>query len=284
MILKRTGADGTRSAVRSKLRAHIRHNVVAYLALFIALGGTSAYAANEWNGSNIQDGTLTGADIQDLSLGLADYGANSITTGKLKDQDVRTADLRDLGVTNPKIAWDSVSSGKVINNNLTGDDINESTLNVVPQAHNAEEADFATNIAPGSADTDALLDGAVARELFAQNVPSGVTIRGRMGGTSTKPDPQEAAMPVISFPVRAPSVPPVSTNTAIGVKAVDPTCTGTLEEPTAPPGKVCLYWDFLRATQAAFDETRDGVVIRLFYNSVNLPAVGHGSWAYTAPL
>jgi hypothetical protein len=112
----------------SEVRSHVRQNVVGYVALFVALGGTGAYAANEWNGSNIQDGTLTGADIQDLSLGLPDYGANSISTGKLKDQDVRTADLRDLNVTNPKIAWDSISSGKVIDNNLTGNDINEGTL------------------------------------------------------------------------------------------------------------------------------------------------------------
>jgi hypothetical protein len=112
-----------------KIRVRMTYaNVTGTLALFIALGGTSAYAVNEWNGSNIQDGTLTGADIQDLSLGLPDYGANSISTGKLKDGDVRTQDLRDLGVTNPKIAWDSVSSGKVLNNNLTGDDVNEGTL------------------------------------------------------------------------------------------------------------------------------------------------------------
>jgi hypothetical protein len=111
-----------------KLRPRSAYDVMAAIGMFTALATGGAYAANEWNGSNIQDGTLTGADIQDLSLGLPDYGANSISTGKLKDQDVRTADLRDLNVTNSKIAWDSVSSGKVINNNLTGDDINESTL------------------------------------------------------------------------------------------------------------------------------------------------------------
>jgi hypothetical protein len=121
-----------------RLRSRMTYaNVMATIAVFIALATGGAYAANEWNGSNIQDGTLTGADIQDLSLGLPDYGANSISTGKLKDGDVRTQDLRDLGVTNPKIAWDSVSSGKVINNNLTGDDINESTLRGVPKAARA---------------------------------------------------------------------------------------------------------------------------------------------------
>ena len=29
-----------------RLGRHIRHNVIAWLALFIALGGTGAYAAN----------------------------------------------------------------------------------------------------------------------------------------------------------------------------------------------------------------------------------------------
>jgi hypothetical protein len=133
-------------------------NVMSVIAVFIAAATGGAYAANEWNGSNIQDGTLTGADIQDLSLGLPDYGANSISTGKLKDQDVRTADLRDLGVTNSKIAWDSVSSGKVIDNNLTGADINESTLSgvrvsglervSVASASNSDSPKFATAVCP----------------------------------------------------------------------------------------------------------------------------------------
>jgi hypothetical protein len=130
----------------SRLRARLTYaNVMSTLAAFGVLATGGAYAANEWNGSNIQDGTLTGADIQDLSLGLPDYGANSISTGKLKDQDVRTQDLRDLGVTNSKIAWDSVSSGKVINNNLTSDDLGPNSAgmselnplaesNVTPQA------------------------------------------------------------------------------------------------------------------------------------------------------
>jgi hypothetical protein len=114
-----------------KLRPRSVYDVMAAIAMFAALGTGSAYAVNEWNGSNIQDGTLTGADVQDLSIGLPDLGANSVSTGKIKDQDVRTPDLRDLNVTNPKIAWDSISSGKVINNNLTGDDVNESTLSGV---------------------------------------------------------------------------------------------------------------------------------------------------------
>jgi hypothetical protein len=151
MTEMRTAAAGNAIA---RLRRRLSYaNVMATIAVFIALGGTATagfivassedvapetinsehlidgevsgrdIAPGTINSEHVSDGQITGRDIADLSLGLADYGANSISTGKLKDQDVRTADLRDLGVTNPKIAWDSISSGKVINNNLTSDDL-----------------------------------------------------------------------------------------------------------------------------------------------------------------
>jgi hypothetical protein len=67
--------------------------VVAYLALFVALGGT-AYAANEWTGRNIVNGSIKQVDL----------GANS------------------------------VNSTKVVNNSIKGADILESSLGTVPKA------------------------------------------------------------------------------------------------------------------------------------------------------
>lgn len=46
---------------------HLAGNVVAYLALFMAMGGT-AYAVDEWTGANIVDGSLKGADIDESTL------------------------------------------------------------------------------------------------------------------------------------------------------------------------------------------------------------------------
>ena len=46
--------------------------MVAYLSLFLALGGGAAYAANEFGGGNIRDESLTGADIKNGSLRQAD--------------------------------------------------------------------------------------------------------------------------------------------------------------------------------------------------------------------
>lgn len=46
-----------------KLGSYLRCNVVAYLALFAALGGTAVAAKPLLTGADIQDGSLTDADI-----------------------------------------------------------------------------------------------------------------------------------------------------------------------------------------------------------------------------
>jgi hypothetical protein len=57
-----------------------RHGTaVAYLALFAALGG-SAYAAVTVTGKNIQDGTVTGRDVKNASLGTNKLSATALSS------------------------------------------------------------------------------------------------------------------------------------------------------------------------------------------------------------
>ena len=57
-----------------------RHGTaVAYLALFVALGG-SAYAAATVTGSNIKDGTVTGRDVKNRSLGTSKLSASAVSS------------------------------------------------------------------------------------------------------------------------------------------------------------------------------------------------------------
>jgi hypothetical protein len=70
---------------------HLRANLVAYLALFVALGGTS-YAAtqigskqvkdNSLLGKDIKDGTVTGVDVADGSLQAKDFKAGELVGGQ----------------------------------------------------------------------------------------------------------------------------------------------------------------------------------------------------------
>jgi hypothetical protein len=57
-----------------------RHSTaVAYLALFAALGG-SAYAAVTVTGKNIKDGTVTGRDVKNRSLGTSKLSAKAVSS------------------------------------------------------------------------------------------------------------------------------------------------------------------------------------------------------------
>ena len=59
----------------------LRHNTaVAYLALFAALGGGTAYAAATVTGSNVKDGTITGKDIKNRSLGAEELSASAVSS------------------------------------------------------------------------------------------------------------------------------------------------------------------------------------------------------------
>lgn len=72
-------------------------NVVASIALFVALGGTS-YAAIKITGSNVRDGSLTGRDIKNSSIAGADIKNSSIASADIKDgslvkQDFKSGEL-----------------------------------------------------------------------------------------------------------------------------------------------------------------------------------------------
>src|ERR1700712_3741954 len=59
-------------------------NVVATLALFLAIGGTTvAGAAGLMNGKDVQDESLTGADVQNGSLTGADVKPGSLGSNAL---------------------------------------------------------------------------------------------------------------------------------------------------------------------------------------------------------
>jgi hypothetical protein len=86
-------------------------NVVATLALFIALGGASAFAA---------------AQLAKNSVGSRQLKSKSVTTGK--------------------IAPNAVNGSKVANASLTGADINLSQLGTVPSATSATSAGNANTV------------------------------------------------------------------------------------------------------------------------------------------
>jgi hypothetical protein len=97
----------------------LRHNSIALLALFVALGGTT-YAAT----------------------GLP---AASVGPKQLKKGAVTTPKIAKGAVTGGKIAADAITGAKVKDDSLTGADLLESTLGKVPSAASADHATSADN-------------------------------------------------------------------------------------------------------------------------------------------
>ncbi len=92
-------------------------NVMSSIAVFLMLGGATAFAANK--------------------IGANQLKANSVKTGKIVKEAVKAGKLAKNAVTTPKIANLAVTTEKIANDAVTGEKANESTFGTVPSANNA---------------------------------------------------------------------------------------------------------------------------------------------------
>lgn len=141
-------------------REHLSYsNVIATLALFVALGG-GAWALSKNSvgsreiekggvrSSEIENGTVKGKDVKEETLGAGEIADGSIGAAELGDGAVGSGELADGSVESSKIpnnavaaseiagsavgsseiAANAVGSGKVINGSLTGGDVAANSL------------------------------------------------------------------------------------------------------------------------------------------------------------
>jgi hypothetical protein len=112
----------------AKLRVHVGQNVVGYIALFVALGGTGAYAANTIGSADVIDESLLSQDIRNGEVKVADVGQGAVATDEIANGQVKTADIGDGDVRTADVANDNLTGGDIAANSLKGVDIDESTL------------------------------------------------------------------------------------------------------------------------------------------------------------
>jgi hypothetical protein len=92
-------------------------NVMSSIAVFLMLGGATAFAATK--------------------IGANQLKANSVKTGKIVKEAVKAGKLAKNAVTTPKIANLAVTTEKIANEAVTGEKANESTFGTVPSANTA---------------------------------------------------------------------------------------------------------------------------------------------------
>jgi hypothetical protein len=126
-------------------------NVMSSIAVFLVLGGASAYAIKKVGSNEIK--------------------GNSITTGKIKKEAVTTAKIKNGAVTTNKIANNAITTGKITSDAVTGDKVKESTLAEVPKASLATSAESAQPEAFGLINTPGTIDAANSKGIASVSHP-----------------------------------------------------------------------------------------------------------------
>lgn len=78
--------------MQSTIRAHIRSNLVGYLALFIALSGT-AYAVDKVGGKDIKNGAVRSEHVRNHSLLAKDIRKGAVKTKQVKNGSLLAEDF-----------------------------------------------------------------------------------------------------------------------------------------------------------------------------------------------
>jgi hypothetical protein len=215
----------------------------------VALGGTG-YAALTITGANVKNGSLTGRDVQNGSL----------TGGDVKTGSVGGVDVRNGSLHGADVATGTLSAG----NFRAGD---------LPRGPQGPKGDKGDKGATGNAFPDVLPRGTTVRGMFA--------MAGRTDGVNFT----EAA-DSISFGATFSAAP--APHIIFGGFPSEE-CPGTLSDPVADPGQLCIYVkDNVKSAGIGYSPaniTRWGAVIDMTGNTISGAGTfrSNGVWAATAP-
>lgn len=136
------------------MRRHLSYaNVVSSLALVIAIGGTSAYAASKLAPRSVGEpqlrpGAVTASKIRKNAITAPKIKALAVKQGKLAGEAVSAAKMAPGSVASSALQEGSVTDAKIAPETITGEKVNEATLSQVPSAAKADVATFAESASP----------------------------------------------------------------------------------------------------------------------------------------
>jgi hypothetical protein len=111
-----------------KLRPRSAYDVMAVIALFVAVSTGGAYAANTVFSTDIVDGQVKTVDLGDAAVVERKLINGAVTSDKFRDDNLTERKLADGAVTSDKFRDNNLRSRDVLDNTLTGADIDERTL------------------------------------------------------------------------------------------------------------------------------------------------------------
>jgi hypothetical protein len=112
-------------------------NVMSSIAVFLILGGATAFAAKKIGSSELAGNAVTTGKIKKEAVTRAKLKNASVDASKLANGAVTNTKIADNAVTTTKIADNAITTSKIANDAVTGTKVNELTLGEVPKATNA---------------------------------------------------------------------------------------------------------------------------------------------------
>lgn len=128
-------------------------NVTSTLALAIAFGMGSAYAANQLAPKSVGErqlrpGAVTANKLRKSAVTAPKIERGAVKQGKIANGAVTGAKIANGVVATEKLPSAAITTEKIADGSVTGEKVNESTLDRVPSAKIAERASFATSSNP----------------------------------------------------------------------------------------------------------------------------------------
>ncbi|HEY2715134.1 MAG TPA: hypothetical protein VGI73_02825 [Solirubrobacterales bacterium] len=279
---------------RSSLRRFVPRptfaNVIATVALFVALGGVAVAAGlpkNSVGPNQLKKGAVTAAKIRKQAVTSGKIAAGAVTPGKLGANAVLPGNLGNGVISTAKIAAGAVIASTIKNGVVTNNKLANGAVNTQKLADNAVNA----NKLADKAVTPAKLSFSTSTPGNVYPLASGQTLRGvfDLGGSAAEVgDIAKAAVSYYSPLANPPAV------TVLLEGQTNANCTGLGSggaTPTATAGNLCVY--ITKAENLADAAPGEGLVAegntRLGFGlSAKAKEKGKaffaiGQWAVTAP-
>jgi hypothetical protein len=276
------------TAVRQRLTYS---NVIATMALFLALGGVAVAAGlprNSVGANQLKRGAVTAAKIRKQAVTTAKLANGAVSIGKLGPNSVGPNNIGNGAITTPKLGASSVIASTIKNSVITTNKLNNEAVTspklgkeAVTTAKLDNEAVTSAKLGKGSV-TAAKLNSDVGPLLGT--LKSGQTL----GGVFDMGAESKSARGGTSFQFPLAKVPGISPTDILKVGQTTANCPGLGsdgETPQAAPGRLCVYIKLESGLNALTLDTvsRFGFGLAAFFATVDENNEVSGLWAVTAP-
>lgn len=253
-------------------------NVIATIALFVALGGAAIAAGlpkNSVGPKQLKRGAVTTPDIRRGAVTAGKIAPKAVVAGKLGPNAVLPGNLGNGIITTNKLSDGAVIARKIKNGVVTTNKLdNEAVTTAKLGKESVTLGKLADDVPP-----------------LLGTLKSGQTLRGNfaVGGGSLKTEKNEEAFSAVSYQFPLLSTP---TPTVVPMGETTANCSGlgggANQTPQAAPGHLCIYvtgWANIDPAQPVnwVNDTRLGFGLIATAKEAGNAFSAYGLWAVTAP-